>query len=87
MSTYALLSDTCNKTDDPSAGGDWATFAPGVGTASSSFKVTATKAGTKSNPARCNAVIRDGNGQSVTVDIEVTTGKVGIGERRAVETP
>lgn len=81
-STYTLKSDTCNKTDDPSAGGNWATFSPGKGQAGTSFTVTAQNGGTSGNPANCNAVIQDSSGQTVTIDIGVTISSIGIGERR-----
>lgn len=77
-STYTLKSDTCNKTDDASAGGNWATLAPGPGTAAASFKVTAKNGGAHGNPASCKAVLSDGSGQTVTIDIGVTISNVGI---------
>jgi hypothetical protein len=80
--TFTLKSDTCNKTDDPSAGGNWATFSPGQGRRASSFTVTAQNSGTKSNPANCTAVISDSSGQTVSIDIEVTAGSIGINEKK-----
>lgn len=76
---FTLLSDTCNKTDDASAGGNWATFSPGVGQSGSTFTVTAQNAGTSLNPATCTAVITDAINQKVTIDIAVTTSGIGIG--------
>jgi len=80
-STYTLKSDTCNTTDDPSAGGNWATFSPGVGHSGSSFTVTAENAGANGNPAKCQAVISDAFGQTVTIDIGVTLSNIGINKQ------
>lgn len=76
--TFTLATDTCNKADDPSAGGNWASFSPGVGQGGASFTVTAKKGGTKSNPSKCRAVLTDNNHQSVTIDIGVTPSNVGV---------
>ncbi|HTA38963.1 MAG TPA: hypothetical protein VK760_07805 [Candidatus Acidoferrales bacterium] len=76
--TFALLSDTCNKTDDPSAAGNWATFSPGIGQLASSITVTAVNAGTNAHPATCAAVIVDSSRQTVTIDIQVTLGSIGV---------
>jgi hypothetical protein len=81
-SVYTLQSDTCNKTDDPSAGGNWATFSPGKGQTGSSFTVTAKSAGTSGNPATCSAVVADSSGQAVTVNVQVTVGSVGINTKK-----
>ncbi|HEY1975946.1 MAG TPA: hypothetical protein VGG89_05360 [Candidatus Baltobacteraceae bacterium] len=77
-SPFTLLSDTCNKTDDSSAAGNWATFSPGLGKSGSAFTVTAQNAGTSTHPATCHAVISDAIDQKVTIDIAVTTDGVGI---------
>jgi hypothetical protein len=77
-STYTLKSDTCNPTDDPSAGGNWATFSPAAGQSGTSFTVTARNGGASGNPANCQAVFSDSSGQTVTIDIGVTVSNVGI---------
>lgn len=77
-STYTLKSDTCNKSDDPSAGGNWATLSPRPGSAAASFTVTAKKGGSNSTPSSCTAVLSDGSGQTVTIDIGVTVSNIGI---------
>lgn len=78
--TFSLLSDTCNKTDDPSAGGNWATIAPGPGQTATSFTVTAKKAGANGNPSHCAAIVVDASGEQVQIDIGVTLSSVGVGE-------
>lgn len=77
-SVYTLERDTCNKTDDPSAGGNWATIAPGPGSSAASFTVTAKNGGANGNPASCIAVISDGSGRTVTIDVGVTISNVGV---------
>jgi hypothetical protein len=76
--TFKLHSDTCNTTDDPSATGNWATLSPGPGSEAQFFVATAVNASSGGNPANCTAVIKDSYGQSVTVDIQVTIGNIGI---------
>jgi hypothetical protein len=78
---FTLLSDTCNKTDDPSAGGNWATLAPAVGKSAATFTLTAKGAGTSSNTANCVATFADGAGRKVRVNVEVTLGSVGVNAR------
>ena len=75
---FVFKSDTCNKTDDPSAGGNWATFSPLKGASAASFTVTAAATGTTNSKADCAAVFSDANGATVNVNIEVTTGSVGV---------
>jgi hypothetical protein len=77
-STYTLQSDTCNKADDPSAGGNWATFSPGAGEAGTTFTVTAQSGGTVGNLAACSAILSDSHGRTVTVNVEVTLGTIGV---------
>jgi hypothetical protein len=78
---FKLESDTCNKTDDPSAGGNWATFSPAAGRKASSFTVKAANAGVTGNPATCIAILTDASGQRVAIDVQVTLGSVGINAR------
>jgi hypothetical protein len=80
---FSLQSDTCNKTDDPSAGGNWATLAPAVGKSAASFTIAAQAAGTTGNTANCVATFVDGAGRTVKVNVEVTLGGIGINGRRA----
>ncbi len=75
---FTLKSDTCNKTDDPAAGGNWATIAPGVGLSASSFTLKAANAGTSSNKAKCSATFSDAAGRTLVVNVEVTLGNVGV---------
>ena len=75
---FTLKSDTCNKTDDPSAGGNWVSVSPAKGRSAASFTLTALNAGVKGNTANCSAVLADGAGRTVTVNIEVTLGNVGV---------
>ncbi|HTX58938.1 MAG TPA: hypothetical protein VMH02_04610 [Verrucomicrobiae bacterium] len=75
---FTLKSDTCNKTDDPAAGGNWAAFAPGVGQSASSFTVKAKNAGTSGNIAKCSATFSDAAGRTLVVNVEVTLGNVGV---------
>lgn len=79
---FTLRSDTCNKTDDPSAGGNWATLSPSVGKSAASFTLTAQNAGTTGNTANCVATFVDGGGRTVTVNVEVTLGSIGVSGRR-----
>lgn len=77
--TFTLQSDTCNTTDDPSAFGNWATLSPGPGNSAQFFVATAVNG--SSNPAHlanCTAIVKDAAGQTVTVDIQVTIGNIGI---------
>ncbi|MBV8333836.1 MAG: hypothetical protein JO192_13940 [Candidatus Eremiobacteraeota bacterium] len=78
--SFTLLSDTCNKTDDPSAGGNWATISPGPGSSATAFTVTAKNAGKNGNESHCSAIVTDASGQQVTIDIGVTLSSVGIGK-------
>jgi hypothetical protein len=80
--SFTLQSDTCNPTDDPTAGGNWATLSPGVGQNAASFTLTAQNAGVTGNTANCVAVLADGTGQTVTMTVEVTLGGIGINTRR-----
>jgi hypothetical protein len=75
---FVLKSDTCNLADDPSAGGNWATLSPAAGQSAASFALTAQNAGTNGDPATCVAVFADGTGQTVSVNVEVTLGQIGI---------
>ena len=75
---FTLKSDTCNKSDDPSAGGNWAALAPALGQGAASFTLTAENAGTNGNPAKCIAGFADGTGRTVTVKVEVTLGQIGV---------
>jgi hypothetical protein len=79
--TFTLKSDTCNKADDPSATGNWATLSPRPGTTASVYTVTSKNGGSKANPAICQAVVTDASGQTVTVDIAVTASNIGINAR------
>lgn len=76
--TFKLQSDTCNTTDDPSATGNWATLSPGPGNEAQLFVATAVNASSGSNPATCAALLKDSFGQTVTINIQVTIGNVGI---------
>ena len=76
--TFTLSSDTCNTTDDPSAGGNWATFSPAAGQSGTAFTVTARNGGANGNPSHCTAVFADNHGQSVTIDVGVTVSNIGI---------
>jgi hypothetical protein len=75
---FTLQSDTCNKSDDPNAGGNWATLAPSLGSAAAAFVVTAKNGGSNANLATCVATLVDAAGRTVTIDISVTLGSVGI---------
>ena len=77
-STYTLKSDTCNKADDASARGNWATISPAAGQTGTTFTVTAQNGGTATNLAQCAAIFGDTKGQTVTVNIEVTLGSIGV---------
>jgi hypothetical protein len=79
---FTLQSDTCNKTDDPSSGGNWATLSPAPGQSAVVFTITAENAGVTGNTANCTAVVADGTGQTVTMNVEVTLGGIGINTRR-----
>jgi hypothetical protein len=79
---FLLESDTCNTADDPSATGNWATLSPVVGASGASFLVTAQNASSNSaTPAKCVAVLQDGLGRQLTLDISVTLTGVGINAR------
>ncbi|MBV8491582.1 MAG: hypothetical protein JO199_13730 [Candidatus Eremiobacteraeota bacterium] len=81
---FTLSSDTCNMADDPAAGGDWATFSPKKGQSGATFTITAKSASSNASlPATCNAVLADGGGNTVTMDVSVTTTPVGVNTRRA----
>jgi hypothetical protein len=75
---FTLTSDTCNTTDDPSAGGNWATFSPAAGGSAATFAVTAKNAGTPGNAAQCTAAFTDASGRTVRVNVEITLGSIGI---------
>ena len=75
---FTLRSDTCNKTDDPSAGGNWATLAPAIGQSAAAFTLTAINGGTNADPAKCTAVFADGAGRAVRINVEITLGTIGI---------
>jgi hypothetical protein len=75
---FKLKSDTCNTTDDPSAGGNWATLSPGVGESASSFTLKAKNAGTSRHVAKCSATFSDAASRTIVVDVEVTLGNVGV---------
>jgi hypothetical protein len=66
---FTHTSDTCAS---------WASIAPAAGSSATSFTVTAEHTGTASAPAVCSATFTDGIGQSVTVDISITTASFGV---------
>lgn len=76
--SFTLKSDTCNKTDDPSAGGNFVILIPAVGKSAASFTLTADNAGTSGDPANCTAVFVDGTGHTVAASVEVTLGSIGV---------
>ena len=80
---FTLQSDTCNLTDDASATGNWASVSPAAGNTATSFTVTAQNAGSDATPAICTVTLADGTGQTLTVDVSVTTSGFGVDFRHA----